>query len=418
MSSRIASTLPDVNPTSKTTWLEKLREHGLDPTSICISDISKASASKLTETEYLQLKVLRKSHPTTEFEITDYVSPSKLDALDGPNWQEHYEQNLEPYLEQVSRPPNDLRRMNTIGMFVAARYFQSLVFTEISRRAVPAAPDETDGVTVNGGRETRLRSRRRGRAETRSASRGTPPRRRSISATGGRAAEPATPVSSIGARMAGMYLGTGGRRHDADPSSGSSRDSSAGHGAEGPATPWSPAAASQSPATGDEQIVNFALVLLLHAATAPIPELRYIDWTPRRTVLRLGPPASRRVRRGGDDSGGTEMRERYSLEARTDGLLRTHDGSQFPLAIVECKAYVRLANQRAVEWQEGAQLACLVADCPRVPLANYRSHGLLACPRGSGLKRSEFADALYFSQVAPHTLTRLNILIGDRKSVV
>lgn len=75
------------------------------------------------------------------------------------------------------------------------------------------------------------------------------------------------------------------------------------------------------------------------------------------------------------------------LEARTDGLLKANDGSLYPLAIVECKAYVRMANQKMIEWQEGAQMACLISNSPRVPMTNYPDHGLLDSPHGSGMKR-------------------------------
>lgn len=389
------STLPDLNPTNKKKWLEKLREHELDPSSISVSDISKTSASKLTERAYLQIKVLRKNHSITQFSIRDYVSLSQLEFMNSASWQEHFAEHLEPYFDLFEQPVHHLRSMKKPGLFAAAKYFQSLVFTEINLGASPVLADETDGVAVNTRPTTRSQSRQRGRAETHEAhsSRdqlyGTPPRERSASTGSGRGpgpvTVPTTPIVPLTARIAHIYLGGGNGN---EPSSSSAPLAL-------PATPWSPATASQSAATGDEQIVNFALVLLLHATIVPIRQLRYVDWTPSRIALRLGslPPPDD----GGAVAGSERGRTSHALAARTDGLLRAQDGTQFPLAILECKAYVRSANQRAVEWQEGAQLACLVADCPQVPLANYRNHGLLTSPRGSNLKRLAIDGYLFQS---------------------
>lgn len=299
-----------LNAPNEIDWRVKVTQYGLDADSMKLTDIVQSnSASKLTEKEYLYLKILQRNYTIDRLRVFDYVREEKIG--DKSAWTNRVINATRDYVNHVHEL--GLRFRGKLGRFETAKYQQNLVHTEITHNIEPAEPSETPKVTklVVVQDSIAARVKERSRATTSKA----PEQWRPETPDESSQAAPQTPTEDVADRINAQALRFGALT----------------------ICPITPAQSSEHPRTEDEQIVNQALISFLQIVSTSFDGLMSkVDWTSERAAFRLG----------GD---------KPLLEACTDGVLRFRrwDGASIPLAIVECKAYVCRKNQRAIEWQEG-----------------------------------------------------------------
>lgn len=316
-----------VNPETAGQWKRRITEViRPDPENLLLQDLSNShSASKLTEEEFLHLKILwaTTAKSSSAFRLREYVDEDSVKAA-----------------RDLTRTSACKRFCKDIGD-IPAKYSEQSIFSlaKLYQKLVSNTVDSS--MIVDSAKVIVSPPRTRARAQLEALRAGA-----------------GSPLD----RMMGNFS-------ISDPLETPDTSSSI-------ADDWTPQPDGRSPSdpsefapSEDETLVNTAFILLLNALTERTLDLRNrgYRWLPNRDVLKIFSPSP--------PVPGNDALVKL-LEARTDGCLRRAD-TKLSAAIVEVKPYLREAQISEVERQEGAQMAAYIATLLRANLPAGSQFGLL-----------------------------------------